>query len=245
MTARTRVYPDRSRPSCQAQPRVSDTCPNPATGAYIIGPPPGRCVALLCGVHAQHCATVAVTLKPIDLAALPAKVRDSYRQAQQQFAHNLATESARLVASENLARAAAAAADFRSTRPYSLRVICPTRQLQQLCRSGAALLGDSSAVAALVVGDGRISLTHAGAALAHGVQGAGTQGQVIVTHPGQIDLVVADLRLIAERLSNEDDTYVLVECMDSQLIVRAIDSEQRPLFDLEMPAATVERGARA
>jgi hypothetical protein len=242
-------------PTCQAHPRHSrtsnETCANPAKGAYIIGPLPGRSVALLCGNHAQHSVSIDVIFTQVDLATLPSALRESYRKAQMQYADNLRRKVAELEATRDRALAAAGAATYHATVGYILRAVCQVRPLRDLCAGAAALLSEETDQVALLAGGGRLHLAHGDVELTVAAESDsaanGHPFRATVTHAGRLDLTVAALRLITRRLRDEEgDTYVLVEALDvgNQLVVRTLDDDPRHLIDLALtaPAAIMGKG---
>jgi hypothetical protein len=240
-------------PTCQAHPRhsrsVHETCANPAKGAYIIGPLPGRGVALLCGNHAQHSVSIDVIFTPIDLAMLPPALRESYRKAQLQYADNLRHKIAELEATYDRALAAAGAATYHATVGYILRATCQVRPLRDLCAGAAALLSAETDRVTLVTDDGRLHVAHGDVELTVAAErdsaANGHPFRATVTHAGRLDLTVAALRLIAKRLRGEQgDTYVLVEALDvgNQLVVRTLDDDPRHLIDLALTAPAASTG---
>lgn len=239
--------------TCHAHPRRSrtpdETCTNPAKGAYVMGPMPGRGVALLCGNHAQHRASIGIIPTPIDMGAMVPALRESYRLAQEQFARNLASEIARLEATRARALAAAGAARYHAVVTYTLRAVCQAGPLRDLCAGGAALLSAETNHVALVAGGGRLHLAHGDVELAvapeSGSAARGDPFRAIVTHAGRLDLTVAALRLTAKRLRGEEgDTYVLVEALDvgNQLVVRTLDDDPRHLIDLALAPVALSGG---
>ena len=240
-------------PACQAHPRHSrtpnETCANPAKGAYIIGPLPGRGVALLCGNHAQHSVSIDVIFTPVDLAALPPALRESYRKARLQYADNLRHKIAALEATYDRTLAAAGAATYHATAGYILRAAYQVRPLRDLCAGAAALLSAETDRVTLVVDGGRLHVAHGDVELTVAAErdsaADGHPFRATVTHAGRIDLTVAALRLIAKRLRGElGDTYVLVEALDvgNQLVVRTLDDDPRRLIDLALTAPAASTG---
>ena len=236
-------------PTCQAHPRhsrsVHETCANPAKGAYIIGPLPGRGVALLCGNHAQHSVSIDVIFTPVDLAAL----RESYRKAQLQYADNLRHKIAELEATYDRTLAAAGAATYHATVGYILRAACQVRPLRDLCAGAAALLSAETDRVTLVADAGRLHVAHGDVDLTVAAAGdsaaSGEPFRATVTHGGRLDLTVAALRLIAKRLRGEQgDTYVLVEALDvgNEFVVRTLDDDPRRLIDLALTAPAASTG---
>ena len=251
--AQSQAAPADGVPTCQAHPRHSrtpnETCANPAKGAYIIGPLPGRGVALLCGNHAQHSVSIDVIFTSTDLAALPPALRESYRKAQLQYADNLRSKIAELEATYDRALAAAGAATYHASVSYKVRAVCQVRPLRDLCAGAAALLSAEADRATLAADAGRLHVAHGDVELTVAAAGDsaanGEPFRATVTHAGRLDLTVATLRLIAKRLRGEQgDTYVLVEALDvgNELVVRTLDDDPRHLIDLTLTAPAAGMG---